>query len=440
MVAAAALFFYPNMELIDVRESNTATHIGWAKDIAETGHLYPGHFLYHVLTVFVHAVSDVTYQLTWEQANIIVMIGAKALSALILWVLIRRALSNRDGVLGSTIAVVLPIALLFASAISLLTWEKGNYYLGYIPPNLYVSQTLVVIQTVALALFFVLLKVLDPERRVSLVRDVPLLACLAAVSVVAKPSYAMVMLPALGLILLTRMLKRRGAGRFKPNLMIGLSVGVPVLLVMLWIYTSTYLPVQETYGAKSGAAAYANGGDGGSGVLFRPLEVMKYFQDRTFAYEAREAGGAASHAAISLTPQGVEAYIAGRPGSTHVYMWLVIKLLLSLLFPLVVTIAYWSKARRDLRFQFAWLQMGVGLMFTYLAAESGSYSGNFTWSGQIACFLLFVVSALFLLEQRGSPESLPRSPRSTAIVLVCWGVLVLHVVSGVGPYLHPTVT
>lgn len=133
VAASSALFFWPFLELVHVRESNVEAHIGWAKDIARTGVLYPGHFLYHILTVFVHGVSSVTWQLTWDQANVIVMVGAKALTAVILWVLIRRAMRSRDTTRDSLTVVLLPIALLFASAISVFTWEKGNYYLGYIP-------------------------------------------------------------------------------------------------------------------------------------------------------------------------------------------------------------------------------------------------------------------------------------------------------------------
>ena len=397
--ASGLVFAQPFRELVHVGESNVLAHVDFARRIAETGNLFPGHFLFHVATVFVHHAFGVLHPLTWEQANVAVNVAARMVTAVILWVWARRALESRDSLWSSAVAVVLPVAILFASAITMPTWGSGNYYLGYLPPNIYVSQTMVVVQPLALLTSFAIVRVLAAERHAPAGRDVAILAVLSVLSVLAKPNYEMVMVPAFGILLLVQVATRRGARSIGPHAVVAGSVFVPVVLVMGWIYVSTYLETQAQFTDA-----------GGSGVIIRPFLVMKAFQ--------------------------------GAVEPSNVGTWLVAKLLLSIAFPLAVTIAYWSRARRDLRFQLGWLQLVFGLVFSYLFAETGGYeSGNFTWSAQTAVFILMALSALFLLEQaRGEPGTDARSRRSVATQLCCWSVFALHVVGGLGPFLHPTIS
>ena len=64
---------------------------------------------------------------------------------------------------------------------------------------------------------------------------------------------------------------------------------------------------------------------------------------------------------------------------------------------------------------------GVGLAISYLfVQETALLDGNFVWCGQIACFVLFAVSTVFLLRQG----------RGDWRLWVCLAVLALHLVCG----------
>jgi hypothetical protein len=108
-----------------------------------------------------------------------------------------------------------------------------------------------------------------------------------------------------------------------------------------------------------------------------------------------------------------------------------LKLVLSILFPLAVYVLCWRQARGTLYLNLAWLTFGFGAAYTYLLAEPGDEmgTGNFTWSGQISVFVLFVASAVFLLgwATRATPQ---RSRGLTASVVVVGLVFALHLVSG----------
>jgi hypothetical protein len=184
-----------------------------------------------------------------------------------------------------------------------------------------------------------------------------------------------------------------------PSIILLGSVIIPTTVAIFWVYLSTYLVVQPETEMT------------GSGISIAPLQVMLYLQT-----------------------------VFGSPDTA--IPWLGLKLLLSLLFPLAVAVGYFDSLRTDPRFLLAWLLMGMGCLFTYCFAESPNFhAGNYTWSGQIAISVLFVVSALFLFERTlvsGSDRWSTILTSPTAIT--CYVALLLHLVGGLGVYLHPQVT
>jgi hypothetical protein len=331
---------------------------------------------------------------------------------LIVWRLLRHSLRDRNTADDALVAILMSLGLLSASAISFVTWGRGNYYLGYLAANLTVSQTLVVLQPLALLTFMAVVRRLAAPPPGESRKNLLSIALLASLSTLAKPSYVMVLLPALGILLLARTAAPGSVSRsreglvqivrhylveLRPMLSFGLAF-VPVLAAVAWIYVSTYLAVQGQYG------------EGGSGVKIAPFLVMAFLQ-RVFG------------------PQ------------SHVPAWLFGKFVLSIVFPVAVAVAYFPRIRHDLRFQLAWLQFGFGLVYMYFFAETPAYgSGNFTWSAHTALFILFVVSALILIEQTPAGEgSRWRALISTRGAAVCLAALILHVLGGIGLYLHPWV-
>lgn len=377
--------------------------------MSETGILFPGPFLFHLSTIAVHTFAPVS----WEFANVIALLIFRLLLAGIIWALVRNAIRSRDLVSDATVTIGLTIGLMFAGAVSFITWPSGNYYLGYLVPNIYVSQTLVVLQPLALLSFLVAIRVFFTGAKGRSPRYVGGLAILSLLSVLAKPSFAMVLLPALVMLLwwqgqlpgvvIARHHRRLVALHLPrdltPLVILVVSVIVPSLTGIAWVYISTYLVVQQ------------EAANTGSGISIAPLQVMIFLQ----------TAFGSPNAAIP---------------------WLILKLVLSLLFPLTVAAGYFSTVRVDSRFVLAWLQMGFGCVFTYTLAESPNFHpGNYTWSGQIAISVLFVISALLLFERTlVSGSDRWRTIFASPTAIVCYLALLLHILGGLGLYQHPQVT
>jgi hypothetical protein len=83
-----------------------------------------------------------------------------------------------------------------------------------------------------------------------------------------------------------------------------------------------------------------------------------------------------------------------------------LKWLLSLAFPIAVTLGHWAQARRDGALLLAWAVTGMGIFQMVLLAESGENLpfGNFTWGAQYAVFVLFVLALCFWLQRRWSGD------------------------------------
>jgi hypothetical protein len=79
---------------------------------------------------------------------------------------------------------------------------------------------------------------------------------------------------------------------------------------------------------------------------------------------------------------------------------LVVKLLLSILFPLLVLCLHFRQAMKDPGMMLAWLTFAMGAFFSFFLSEGGQrfLDGNFIWSGEISLFLLFCASTLFSLD------------------------------------------
>jgi hypothetical protein len=92
---------------------------------------------------------------------------------------------------------------------------------------------------------------------------------------------------------------------------------------------------------------------------------------------------------------------------------------LSTAFPLCLAIARWPAARRDGPLMLAWLVFGVGAAYGYLLAEAGIHmgDGNWLWSGQVALFVLLAESVLFFRARTGDDGARPgRWRRACAVV------------------------
>ncbi len=356
------------------------------------------HFLFHATVVLAYRVLA---GISLPGAVFIVTLGYYIAGALALyWLLGRlagRAETYRRGLLYAALALI----LILVAPVNLLT--PDNRYMGYIPTSAYHNPTIVALKPFALVLFglvmgmfkitpstsflvygegeqsltpdrFPLERVERREKRQSLWYGL-LCATVTVLSILAKPNYVMAFLPALVL----------GMGwawwREWPvrwGVIIG-GVIVPAAAVL-------------------GAQALLFGATGG--IIFSPLAVI-YEWDRI------------------INPASSDA--------------LILKFVLSALFPLCVYLCFWKWARQTFYLNVAWAVFGIGAAYGYLLAEGGSRlgAGNFTWSGQITLLVLFAASAAFMVDKRQRLLSNKR-------LFVCTAALGLHLVSGIAWYGYHT--
>jgi hypothetical protein len=197
-------------------------------------------------------------------------------------------------------------------------------------------------------------------------RQVMVAAMFSFLATYIKPVFAICILPALGMLTLYRLYKKQKIDWR----LLGLGLVLPTALTLTWQYLLSY------YASSSG------------GIIFAPFSVMRLYSDR-----------------------------------------LLVKYLLSILFPLCLTIFYFRKAGQDTRLVLGWLTFFASSFFTYFIAESGEFfnSGNFAWSGEISMLVLFCVCTLFFIEQM-------RANRLKGLVLkFSW---LLHVSAGMLYYCY----
>ena len=180
------------------------------------------------------------------------------------------------------------------------------------------------------------------------------LAALCIGSALAKPSFLIAFLPVSGLVALRDLLRRH----FAAVIAFALAIAVPTVLVLL-------MQAAATYGATAKA-----------GVILSPFAVFT------------------------------------QPGE------FVLKLPLTLAFPLVVTVAYGF----SFRLWMAWLYAAWAIAYAVLLAESGPRleQGNFAWTAQTGIFLLYVEAGLLIASHRDASIRWK----------ICAGAFAAHIVSG----------
>ncbi|HUH98310.1 MAG TPA: hypothetical protein VLZ89_13170 [Anaerolineales bacterium] len=255
-------------------------------------------------------------------------------------------------------AVLIVLGISLAAPIALYWFSDQELYLGYIGIISYHNPTIILLRPLALLQFIYVLRGFDAFPPSR--AGIPAAALISLLATFTKPNFAICLLPAITLIALYRMIRKEAIH------LAFLAFGflVPMAVMLVWQFWMAY-----------------QGGDSAH-VIFSVLGVMG-------AYSG----------------------------------YLLPKFLLSILFPLTVTLLYRKQAARNLPLISAWLIFLFGSFFTYFVAESGTRfkDGNFTWSGEIALFVLFAVSTLFFLGVQGSS----RASKMTAQAL--W---TLHIAAG----------
>lgn len=340
VAALAALLFLPFISRLAVTGYDYQVHIPIAEEMLSTGRVRTPHFLLQAFSILFSPITGGIFNAT--VATLLVSVAATA-------VLFYRWL--RSSLNSEPLSLYFTATLLIASPVAALFPLDGHLYLGYIGVNVLHNPTMILLKPFALLIFIYSARALESDTPPS-ASQLAICAIVTVAAAMAKPSFTIVLLPALSLMMLMLWLKGEPFDSKVPLL----SILVPSLVILLIQYRMTY------------SAAQIDGVyNGSSSIIFSPLTVMNNY-------------------------------------SSH----LLTKFLLSVLFPLSVAALFYREALRDRALQLAWLSFGAGTLYTYLLAESGPRmnQGNFTWSAQIALFILFTASAKFLFKKISSSEGI----------------------------------
>jgi len=338
--------------------STYQTHVRFALDVAQKGGLISPHFLYQFLVIgaahLIYPGAAPTMG-NFLKAGYVVSVGVTILLFILLYFVFRRVV-KRDDIWSPLISALMASFFMVGSAVNVLNFIDGHHYFGYLPLNVHNGPTHPLLKLWAAPLFLMAAGIFIPARASKkwLIGGTALFSVLSAVT---KPSFTVIILPAVGLVAGYKKLKKEYINW--SLFLFGLVL--PSLIVLAWQYSISFAS--------------------GWGQLIRNIQIATR---------------------IAFIP-------FGQFTTWEVPLSLILpKLILSILFPLVVYSAYWKTARKDLRFNLGWLVMLFGCLSTYFFVEVFlkkewvgiiSKSGNFTWSGLIGVYILFVAAALFFLKQ-----------------------------------------
>jgi len=196
-------------------------------------------------------------------------------------------------------------------------------------------------------------------------------ALVTAAGTLAKPSFALCLIPAVLSLAGLRSL----AGRPPPWRALLPGLILPACVVLAWQYLLSYS------GTDSGVRYQST-------ILFAPLRVLRFH-------------------AVDL-------------GS---------KLVLSILFPLAVCFLYWPRSIQDTGLALGFLLFLFGAGYGFLLSETTHpYHANLLWSGHISLFILFAFAVLFYVRQLRDG---PFRGRAAIRHLLALAILLLHVRSGI---------
>lgn len=308
--------------------SDFLEHVKIANGVRNGGEV-PPHFLYHFL---LNAISSHSGMASIHVSFLVIFI-----IVLITFIVAAKDIWSANTGVGKKFVVLAACFLLLSHPIPILFPYDRHLYFGYIASNVYHNPTILLLKLIALLHFLLLCKLLDnDESGQTNYLDVILLTILTPLTILAKPNYIIVLIPALFLLYLGRLFFFRKSTR--KLFVIGCSVGIPAFLLLMWQFVYFY-----------GSESQNSIGIG----LFEVFEINSE-------------------------------------------LWtLVPKLIASIAFPSAVLVVMGSNLTRRLDFQLSALMFAVSLFYAYCLVDNvggaGSSSGNFWWSSQIAHFLLLFV-------------------------------------------------
>ncbi|MDO9214612.1 MAG: hypothetical protein Q8Q54_07870 [Methylococcales bacterium] len=321
-------------------------HILFAVKMAQEDRVVLPHFLFQLLTIIHHYLLGFlkipTYQITginktitydWGFSALIVMLEIYVGIELLLFYHLKSRFQNNIKSFEN-LAYFIAFGVSICSPIFLLAPVDGLFYLGYITPaTIYIIPTQVLLKLPSLGLFL-LSPIYFTKNKYN--EKIVIIFFLVILSGLSKPNWLLIMIPALGIISIIKFIKK--------NYLNWLALSITLTsssAVLGWQYYFKFF--------DKTAPVYKS-----EIIITSPFEVWGNHSD-----------------------------------------FILMKIILSVLFPLYIAIFFWNKVKDDFLFSYGWLLFLIGLIYLGFFGESEPFkaSANFVWCAQIACFMLFVSAA-----------------------------------------------
>ncbi len=244
------------------------------------------------------------------------------------------------------------------------------YYMGVFSPNPFHNATYTAARPFSIICVFLFADLLDTYEQQPDLKKALGFSGMLLLSTMTKPSFTIVFCGAAGLIMLYRLLRRKGS-QFKNTILLG-CMFIPTFLDLLYqfggVFTGLDSKGQET------------------GIGFALFHVWKEY---------------CSNYAVAIV--------------------------LVIFFPLVVLFFQYKKLRVNTLYRFGWQMYSVSLIMFILLYEKGfrAVDANFSWGYMLGAFFLVMGSLLVLLEDT------VKASRHDLKLLIQWGAFGIHVGCGI---------
>ncbi len=239
-----------------------------------------------------------------------------------------------------------------------------SFYLGQTPPNIWHNSTIIFLMPFAILLFWKSAQHIENPTKKSLIG----IFILVFLNAIIKPSFLFVFIPAFAII---SFVKNKISKILFFNLIPVFFAGILILLQFLLIFVMDDNSIYERAEKSS--------------VFISPFEIWSYFSKN-----------------------------------------IPVSILISISFPIAISVAYFKKLKNKLEFQYSWLCYFIAITIFALVVESGprKYHLNFSWQNIVCSYLLFLVTGKLWINQ------LIKRKKLLKVDLFILGLFFLHFLSG----------
>jgi hypothetical protein len=363
----------------ELKHGDFPAHIAFAKYFSENGYLYKiPHTLFARGVTIIRALLPANI-LVWISPYVKQVYDLKSfeISTLILMVLTylflayiiaNRILNEWKNSTNKALFWVgfITFTILLAAPIFLFTFPN-RMFVGYVNGNRYDSPTYILSKPFVL-LFF--LGIVDNFEAKWNWKQAILIAIALVCATLAKPSFTITILPAIGILVLFSIKRLR---KINWGFLI-FAIGLPSIIVLFGQYIINY------------------SGNRGDRILIAPFKEILFHVP-----------------------------------NLYLVFFLII---MSIAFPIVITTFYWKEIKHDLEFRLAWINYFIGQMYGLIFCEEINFGVlNFWNSAMIANFVLFFTTVKFY--GRDIYENIATRKKLSSKQIVASGVLVLHLLCGI---------